>query len=535
MLRAAIYARFSSENQNERSTQDQIALCRDLCQREGFKVVAVFEDRAISGSSAVNRPGYQKMMRASESKSFDVLVAEDIDRISRDQGDWHAARKRFDFLGISVHTATGKVTRLDGALRALMGEMFIENLVVHTRRGMEAVLKDGRRAGGRAYGYKSLPGKPGELEIVEEQAEVIRRIFKEYVEGRTVRDIAGRLNKDKIAPPSGLRWNASTIQGSAQRGNGVLQNEIYIGQIVWNKVSMVKDPNTGKRLSRPNPVSKHKRAAAPHLRIVSDEVWTAVRARRRTIVKPTMHRVPRLLSGLLRCPACGGGMGSVGLHRGEPRVQCSTYRESGSCSNSRMVNRNKIEAAVLDGLREVLKDPEYWKHYLKVYNEERRMLASGTIRDRAKLERRAGEIKRETERLVEAIAKGTAPAEVIGPMLKALEAERLSVEEQLAAANDQDKVVAVHPAAIKNYLADIATMREALDDGEATERPELIAPLRRLIHSVVVHAQPGVKGAFDVEIKGRLQELLGAPFLRRSLGGGPLVAGEGLEPPTPGL
>jgi hypothetical protein len=67
-------------------------------------------------------------------------------------------------------------------------------------------------------------------------------------------------------------------------------------------------------------------------------------------------------------------------------------------------------------------------------------------------------------------------------------------------------------------------MREALGDEGATERPE-IGPLRRLIHSVVVHAQPGVKGAFDVEIKGRLQELLGAPFLRRSLGGGPLVAG----------
>ncbi|MHC2464880.1 recombinase family protein [Bradyrhizobium embrapense] len=193
-----------------------------------------------------------------------------------------------------------------------MGEMFIENLVIHTRRGMEAVLRDGRRAGGEAYGYQTVPGKPGELQIVDEQAEVIRRIFKEYIEGRTVRDIAGRLNKDKIAPPSGLRWNASTIQGSAQRGNGILQNEIYIGQIVWNKVSMVKDPTTGKRLSRPNPASKHKRVDAPHLRIISDETWAAARGKRRSIVKPTMHRVPRLLSGLLRCPACGGWDGLCG-------------------------------------------------------------------------------------------------------------------------------------------------------------------------------------------------------------------------------
>ena len=86
-------------------------------------MVEVFEDRAISGMSTANRPGYQKMMRAAEAKSFDVLVAEDIDRISRDQGDWHAARKRLEFLGIAVHTATGKVTKIDGALRALMGDV----------------------------------------------------------------------------------------------------------------------------------------------------------------------------------------------------------------------------------------------------------------------------------------------------------------------------------------------------------------------------------------------------------------------------
>jgi hypothetical protein len=183
-----------------------------------------------------------------------------------------------------------------------------------------------------------------------------------------------------------------------------------------------------------------------------------------------------------------------------------------------MVNRNKIEAAVLAGLREVLKDPGYWKHYLKVYNDERRLLASGAARDRAKLERRAGEIKHETERLIDAITQG-APADVIAPKLKALEAERLPVEEQLAAANDKGKPVAIHPAAIKNYLDDIAAMRDSLDDQDTGEGPDLVAPLRRLIHSVVVHAQPGVKGAFDVEIKGRLQELLGGPFFKRAVGG----------------
>src|SRR3981081_2276231 len=125
MLRAGIYARFSSEAQNDKSIEDQIALGRDVCKREGMKVVAVFEDRAISGMSVVNRPGYQKMMRAAEAKSFDVLVADDMDRIFRDQADYHNARKRLQHNGITIHAISGKIGKHDGALRALMGEMFI--------------------------------------------------------------------------------------------------------------------------------------------------------------------------------------------------------------------------------------------------------------------------------------------------------------------------------------------------------------------------------------------------------------------------
>jgi site-specific DNA recombinase len=500
MLRAAIYARYSSDNQNDKSVEDQVELCRELCEREGLAVVAVFDDRAISGASVINRPGYQALVRAVEAKSFDVLVAEDMDRVFRDQGDYHHARKRLDHHGITIQTAAGKVSKLEGSLRALMGEMYIDNLRLHVIRGLEGVVRSGRHAGGKAYGYKPVLGRPGELEIVEEQAEVVRRIFKEFAQGYTARDIAGHLNADKVAPPNGLRWNASTIHGNAQRGNGILLNELYAGEIVWNKVTMVKDPTTGKRLSRPNPPAKHRRAPAPHLRIVDKATWEAAQMKRRTRVtgKPPV-RVVRMLSGLLRCPTCGGGMGSVGLHRGEPRVQCSTYRESGSCTNSRMVHRRKIEAAALDGLREVLKQPDYLAVYVKAYNEERGRLARGAVRDRSKLERRTGEIKREIERLVDSIVQGV-PANTIAPRLQALEAERLSVSQQLAAADSDQKVVTIHPAAIKNYLADVELMRAALEDDKAAERPELIEPLRRLIHSVVVHASPGVKG-FEVEIK----------------------------------
>jgi hypothetical protein len=115
-------------------------------------------------------------------------------------------------------------------------------------------------------------------------------------------------------------------------------------------------------------------------------------------------------------------------------------------------------------------------------------------------------------------------ADSIAPRLRALETEKRSVYQQLAAADADEKVVTIHPAAIKNYLADVELMRSALEDDKAAERPELMDPMRRLIHSVVVHAEPGVKG-FEVEIKGRLHELINRPFV----GGGRMVAREGLE------
>src|SRR5690348_10230556 len=93
MKRAVIYARFSSDLQRDKSIDDQIALCREVCDRAGMTIVATFNDRAISGASTKNRPGFQAMMRSAQSRAFDMLIAEDIDRISRDQEDYHAARK----------------------------------------------------------------------------------------------------------------------------------------------------------------------------------------------------------------------------------------------------------------------------------------------------------------------------------------------------------------------------------------------------------------------------------------------------------
>ena len=93
------------------------------------------------------------------------------------------------------------------------------------RRGQAGVIRSGRSAGGHPYGYRSVLGCPGELEIVEDEAEVIRRISTAYAEDDSPRDIARMLNAEGVPPPRGTRWSASTINGNAARQVGMLLNE----------------------------------------------------------------------------------------------------------------------------------------------------------------------------------------------------------------------------------------------------------------------------------------------------------------------
>lgn len=522
MIRAAIYARFSSDLQSERSIDDQVALCREVCTREGMAIVSTFEDRAVSGTSAINRPGFNALMHAAQGHAFDVIVAEDMDRIFRDQADYHVARKRLEAAGVVIHTASWPVGKIDGTLRALMGEMFIDNLIVHVRRGMDGVIRDGRHAGGRAYGYKAVPGKPGELEIVEAEAEIIRGIFADYVAGKSPREIAGALNAARVTPPRGNAWNASTINGNLQRGAGILLNGIYAGRIVWNKVRMIKNPATGKRLSRPNPNEQHRIAEAPHLRIVVEDIWQAAQARKKAngdVKYAPRQKTYRMLSGLIKCGACGAAMVSQGARLGTHRLQCSKYVESGTCDNRRRVKRDDVERMTLSGLRRELANPIYLAEYVATYNEECRRLARDAGNERGKLERRRAVIGREIERAWDAIVKvGVDPATLAG-RIRQLEAERGEIVAKLANLDAGQNIITLHPAALDRYRADLDRLAELLPRNELGESDQLAITLRALISAVIVHA-PANSETLKIEIRGRLEKLLDAPsFMRCSAGG----------------
>jgi DNA invertase Pin-like site-specific DNA recombinase len=133
-VKAAIYARFSSDKQTDRSIEDQVALCRAICEREGLIVSAVYDDRAISGASTLNRLGWQRLMRDAKAGKFKVVVAEALDRISRDQEDLAGIHKRLNFAGAEIRTAQdGIAGDIHIGVKGLLGSLYLKDLAQKTR------------------------------------------------------------------------------------------------------------------------------------------------------------------------------------------------------------------------------------------------------------------------------------------------------------------------------------------------------------------------------------------------------------------
>nr|WP_244295000.1 MULTISPECIES: recombinase family protein [Paracoccus] len=262
-LRAVIYARYSSDLQSASSIEDQIRLCRERAARAGWQIVGSYEDAATSGASLM-RPGIQRLQQDARERRFDVVISEALDRLSRNQADIAALYQNLTFAGVAIETlAEGRIDEMHIGLKGTMNALFIKDLAAKTRRGLRGRVEDGKSGGGNSYGYDVVKkfdahSEPirGDRTINAAQAAVIRRIFTEYNAGLSSRTIAMTLNREGVPGPMGREWGPSTIHGNRERGTGILNNELYVGRLVWNRQSFVKDPDTGRRVSRLNPESE---------------------------------------------------------------------------------------------------------------------------------------------------------------------------------------------------------------------------------------------------------------------------------------
>ena len=147
----------------------------------------------------------------------------------------------------------------------------------------------------------------------------------QHADGMSPRDIALLLNEEKVTGPRGRKWRDTAIRGHVGRGTGILNNESYIGRMVWNRRQYRKNPQTEKRTARANDASEWVLAEVPQMRIISDELWSRVKDRQKEIGElfdfgqsnrlNATHRPEYLLSQLLECEECGGPYAISGKDR----------------------------------------------------------------------------------------------------------------------------------------------------------------------------------------------------------------------------
>jgi site-specific DNA recombinase len=530
--RAAIYARYSSDNQSDASIDDQVRVCRARAEREGWLVCAVYADYAISGASA-QRPQFQSLLAEIRAGKIDIVLAEALDRLSRDQEHIAGFYKQASFAGARIVTlADGEINELHVGLKGTMSALFLKDLAQKTHRGLEGRVRAGHSGGGISFGYRTVrsfksDGTPltGEFEIAEAEAEIIRRIFQAYVDGQSPRSIAKQLNAESVPGPRGGRWTASLLLGNVTRENGMLRNRLYVGERVWNRQRFIKDPSTGKRVSRPNPREAWIVSPAPKLRIVSPEIWQAAQAKlaagSRLVGQSagnssaasqesgdnlgkrlsSARRPVWPLSGLVRCGVCQGPLTVVGANG---RLGCGNHVERGTCDNPRTLLRDAITTRVLVGLKERLLAPELVEEFVRTYVEEINAANRQRGHRQAGLSQERGKLERQARNLLELIKDGHGSPSMVEE-LRSLEARKNAVEAEIAVAGAPEAIPVLHPNLPCRYRRKVEALETALTDpGTTTVAAEA---LRELVDAVLVY--PGAKrGEVTMELRGDLAAFL---------------------------
>lgn len=256
-LRIAAYARYSSDLQNEGSIEAQFLLLRRFVESNGgsWSEVEMFSDAAESGAS-MDRPGVQRMLGYAKSKkrAFDVILVESIDRLSRTVSDVARLCDELNFADVRLIAVSESIDTADPNaqltlhIKASLAQQFLRELGDKTRRGLHGQAAKGLSTGGLPHGYRSVRqldarGKShgSSIEIGEEKASVVRRIFALWNAGHACIDIAGVLNGEKVPTPRASTtkrgWVDTTIRA-------ILRNTAYVGKWTFGEKRWLKVPGT---------------------------------------------------------------------------------------------------------------------------------------------------------------------------------------------------------------------------------------------------------------------------------------------------
>lgn len=415
-----------------------------------------------------------------------------------------------------------------GVLAMVLGlrdETMLDSLRDKTRRGMRGQILRGFSAGGRPYGYRSIPVQDsmrkdayGNPEIVgyrraihQGEAKVVHEIFELYAAGLSPKTIAKRLNSHGVPPPRPRRgrpargWTWTTINGCPSKSIGILNNPIYVGRVVWNRSYKVRDPDSGRRITRQRDRAEWVSTDVPELRIIPDELWECVqmiRDERRHAAREAAacrQRAPKyLLSGLLVCGRCGA---PYVLKTGSYYGCASNIDRGGSiCPNTQLVRRDVIEATTLEILRTRLLHPSEIEEFVGLVNNKLAEMSGRRAIDRQGRLRELAQARQELENIKAAIRAGlwmslTREAlEEAEAKVSRLEGETVSLPAQVSPLTAEQ---------VLSYVQDLPGLVTVDQD-----RAKVL--LRRFLAPVVLNpTDDGIEAAFQINVAGVL-ELVGA-------------------------
>lgn len=466
-MKAAIYARYSTDRQNDTSIADQLRVCREYAARKGWTVTAEHADEGISGTALGNRPEVLSLLKSAMSGHLDALIVIELWRLARSE-DLPQVIRRLKFRQVLVigiqdgFESTARTARMQAGMAGMMGAEFCEMVSLRTHSALEMRAKNGQATGGKAY----------------ENPEVVKEIFTRFAAGESMKAIASDFNR-RGEPSPGAEWKAR----ARPRGNWqistlhtMLHNERYIGRLVWNKSQWVKDPDTGKRIRRERPQSEWIVKTCD--RMVDDETWRRVQSR--FVVRRGKGGGPRwLLSGILECAECSGKMIIMGGD--QHRYICGTNHSSGehACANGSTFPRETAERLILAPVMDDLLSPAAIAEGVRMMREERAAPPKPEPPDRELLE---------LERLVK---MGVLSADTAGPSIA--EARRK------AEARRRAEPIPLSPWPTERAWRDtVASMREILTGADITAAREV---LKQLIGPA--RCRPAVNGHVVVELTTR--------------------------------
>ncbi|MEQ8391457.1 MAG: recombinase family protein [Thalassospira sp.] len=320
-----------------------------------------------------------------------------------------------------------------------MNALYFKDLLDKTHRGVVAAVLRGGVPGGQLYGYDLVHaldefGEPirGKRKINEEQAAIIREIFKYYAEGRKLKHICDDLNRQGIDSPKGGKWASSSLVGSFVRQTGMLRQTLYDGFVTFNKLQYRKHPENGKRLSIVRPEKEWITVPIPELAILKEE--TFLKVQKALDERSSMHMQRKLIPAVMtdeerrdksirrskewrrnqavgnkRANAVFGGKLYCGEH--DQKIT-ATYAKHYSCPVKGCANRNlhydEIIKLVLDAIAE-LDEAKIIEHF---ESDEIQQVRAHHTREIERLTRYLEDLRASINKVIDALGPDARSSEI---------------------------------------------------------------------------------------------------------------------------